>query len=403
MSTHTSQPDREGTRAPRDAWKVVARREIDVQVRSKAFRIGLLVTVAGIILSIVGANWFQNRETTQTVAVVDPAAGAVVQTANGLAEQAGDTVTLETTDVADDAAAERAVRDGDADVALLATGDGYELVGEREVDSTVQQTVTAAVRATALQENAAAQDVDLSALDAGTATSERLLDPAAEDAGLRQVTSFVFVLLFYLTALGLGMAIAGSVTQEKESRVVEILAAAVPIRQLLWGKVVGNTVLAVVQVVAYAAAGVAGLLLTDQAGALDVIGLPVLWYVLFFLVGFVALASLWSVAGSLASRTQDLQSTTLPAQMLLLVPYFLAVLGGEGIKTVVSMVPVVSSMMMPARLAEGSVPAWQVAVALGGTILAAVLLVRVGARVFERTLLRTGDKIGFREALTLKE
>ncbi|MCX6405577.1 MAG: ABC transporter permease [Propionibacteriales bacterium] len=402
MSTHSPHPDQSsGTPAPRDAWKVVARREIDVQVRSKSFRIGLLVTVIGIVATIVGVHWFQNRDTTQTVAVVEPAAAAVVKAADQLAGD--DTLTIRSKDVADTAAAERAVKDGDADAALLATDDGYELVGERDVDATVRQSVTAAVRATALQDNAAAQDVDLSALDAGTVTSERLLDPAAENAGLRQATSFVFVLLFFLTALGLGMGIAGSVTQEKESRVVEILAAAVPIRQLLWGKVVGNTVLAVVQIVAYAAAGVVGLLVTDQAGALDVVGPPMLWYVLFFLVGFVALASLWSVAGSLASRTQDLQSTTMPAQMLLLVPYFLAVLGGEGIKTVVSMIPVVSSMMMPARLVEGSVPAWQVAVALGGTLLAAVLLVRVGARVFERTLLRTGDKIGYREALSLAE
>lgn len=403
MSTHTDHTDRQGTRAPRDAWKIVARREIDVQVRTKAFRIGLLVTVLGIIMTIVGVHWFQNRETTQTVAVVDPTASSVVKKASTIARATDDTLTIRADRVSGPAAAERAVRDGDADVALLATDDGYELVGERSVDADVQQAVTAAVRAAALQENAAAQEVDLTALDAGTTTSERLLDPAAQNAGLRQATSFVFVLLFYLTALTLGMSIASSVTLEKESRVVEILAAAVPIRQLLWGKVVGNTVLAVVQIVAYAAAGVIGLLLTDQAGALDVVGPPMLWYVLFFLVGFVALASLWSVAGSLASRTQDLQSTTMPAQMLLLVPYFLAILGGEGIKTVVSMIPLVSSMMMPARLVEGAVPAWQVAVALGGTILAAVLLVRVGARVFERTLLRTGDKIGFREALTVAE
>ena len=402
MSTHTPHPDQSsGTRAPRDAWKVVARREIDVQVRTKSFRIGLLVTIVGIVATIVGVHWFQNRDTTQTVAVVEPAAAGVVKAADQLAGD--DTLTIRPKSVADTAAAERAVKDGDADAALLATDDGYELVGERDVDATVQQSVTAAVRATALQQNAAAQDVDLSALDAGTTTSERLLDRGADDGGLRQATSFVFVLLFYLTAIVLGMGIASSVTQEKESRVVEILAAAVPIRQLLWGKVVGNTALAVLQIVSYAAAGVVGLLLTGQSGALDVVGLPMLWYVLFFLVGFVALASLWSVAGSLASRTQDLQSTTMPAQMLLLVPYFLAILGGESIKTVVSMIPVVSSMMMPARLVEGSVPAWQVAVALGGTLLASVLLVRFGARVFERTLLRTGDKIGYREALSLAE
>ena len=40
--------------------------------------------------------------------------------------------------------------------------------------------------------------------------------------------------------------------QEKESRVVEILAAAVPIRTLLWGKIAGASVLAIGQTVVLA-------------------------------------------------------------------------------------------------------------------------------------------------------
>ncbi len=48
-------------------------------------------------------------------------------------------------------------------------------------------------------------------------------------------------------------------TQEKESRVVEILAAAVPIRALLWGKVVGASVLAIGQTVVLAVVGVVAL------------------------------------------------------------------------------------------------------------------------------------------------
>ena len=39
------------------------------------------------------------------------------------------------------------------------------------------------------------------------------------------------------------------------------------------------------------------------------------------------------------------------------------------------------------------------AVAIVLTVAAAILLVRIGARVYERTLLRTGRKISFREAL----
>ncbi|TCI99705.1 ABC transporter permease [Aeromicrobium sp. IC_218] len=387
----------------RGMWRVVAQREASVQVRQKSFRWSTVISVLGVVLFVVGLHWFQGRDQDRTVAVVDAEAAAIVSSAADVARAADDRVSVESEQHDDVAAAEDAVRDGDADAALVLTTEGWEVVGDRDVDSTLSTSLSVAARSAALEANASAQDVDLAALESGAAVGERLLDPTADESGTRQAVSFVFVLLFFLTAIGFGMAIAGSVTQEKESRVVEILAAAVPIRQLLWGKIAANTVLAVGQVVLYAVAGVAALLATGQRGVLDVVGTPLLWYVLFFLVGFVALASLWSVAGSLASRQQDLQSTTLPAQLLVMGPYFLAVLGGEQLKTIFSMVPVVSSMMMPARMAETDVPWWQVAVALGGTVLAAIVLVRIGARVYERTLLRTGDKISYREALRLAE
>ena len=63
------------------------------------------------------------------------------------------------------------------------------------------------------------------------------------------------------------------------------------------------------------------------------------------------------------------------------------------------MLPIVSTMLMPARLAEGDVPVWQLGVAIAATLVAAVLFVRAGARIYERTLLRTGNRIGFRDAL----
>ena len=292
------------------------------------------------------------------------------------------------------------MRSGKADAALLPSDSGYQVVGDDEIDEVTSQALSATVASEVLDQNARAMDVDLEALQAGTAVDERLLDPAAKDAGLRKLASFLFVLVFYVTALGFGMTIAQSVTQEKESRVVEILAAAVPIRALLWGKIAGNTVLAVAQVLLTVAAGAIAMVATGRGDDLRVVGPAMGWYVIFFVLGFVALASLWSVAGSLASRQQDLQSTTMPGQILLFAPYILAVTAGEGVKTVVSMLPVVSTMMMPVRMAEGAVPAWQVAVAILTTLVAAVLMVRVGAAAYERTLLRTGDRIRYREALT---
>ena len=123
------------------------------------------------------------------------------------------------------------------------------------------------------------------------------------------------------------------------------------------------------------------------------------WYVALFVLGFVSLASLWSVAGSIAGRQEDLQSTTLPGQMILFLPYFVSIFGSEQIKTIFSMLPIVSTMTMPGRIAEGDVPGWQIAVAIATTVAAAVLFIRIGERCYERTLLHTSGRMTYREAL----
>jgi ABC-2 type transport system permease protein len=296
-------------------------------------------------------------------------------------------------------AVEAAVREGDADAGVVGTGGGYQLVGDDELDAALRSALTAAVGQLALQENAQDQQVDLARLLAGTTADVRLLDPNAEDADARSGVAFAFVITFFITALSFGMAIAQSVVQEKESRVVEILAAAVPIRSLLWGKIVGNTLLALGQVLLLGVVGVVGLLATGQGELVRGVGWSLVSYVGFFALGFLTLACLWSVAGSLAGRQEDLQATTLPGQLILMVPYFAAVLGGDQVRTVMSMLPVVSTMIMPGRLAEGSVPWWEVVVAVVLTVVAAVLLVRVGSRLYERTLLRTGGRMTYRQAL----
>jgi len=379
-------------------WRIVAAREITTQLRSKAFLITAGLLVLSLIGLVVALTLTSGRETTHDIAVVDARGSAVVEAGAAVIGTLDSDDTLEATSYDSVAQAEDAVRDGDVDAALLPSDDGYEVVGDDEVDGTVSQSLTAAASQLVTGENAERQGVDLGALTAGTQVSERLLDPGPADADLRQVASFVFVLLFYLIALSFGMQIAATVTQEKESRVVEILAAAVPIRALLWGKVIGSSVLAIGQTVVLALVGVVALVATDNLHALEVIGPAIAWFVAFFVLGFVALASLWSVAGSLAGRQQDLQGTTAPLQLILFAPYILAVTAGEGVKTVVSMVPIVSTMMMPSRLAEGDVPMWQLLVAISLTVVAAALLVRLAAQVYERTLLRTGRRIGFREA-----
>ncbi|MFB9315191.1 ABC transporter permease [Nocardioides plantarum] len=402
MSTTDERTDKRADRATDRGglWKVVAQREITTQLRSKSFLISGAVLVLGLVVMVVVLTLTSGRETTYDVAVVDATGTSAAEAGTAIADRIDDGTKLKAKQYDDAAAAEKAVRDGDVDAALLpaADGDGYEVVGDDDVDPTLSSALSSAVSAVVTGANADAQNVDLEALARGSQVQERLLDADADDRGLRQVASFVFVLLFYITALGFGMQIAATVTQEKESRVVEILAAALPIRMLLWGKVIGTSVLAIGQTVVLAAVGAIALVLTGNGDALSILGPAILWYVLFFVIGFVALASFWSVAGSLAGRQQDLQATTAPLQLVLFAPYIVAVTAGEGVKTVVSMLPIVSTMMMPSRLAEGDVPLWQLAVAITTTLVASILLVRLAARVYERTLLQTGRRITFGEA-----
>ena len=382
-------------------WRIVAEREFMTKVRDKTFIGATVFTLLFLIGFFVVGSIIDGNSDDFDVAVVGGQDSALVQQAEALLQADNPDASITVEEVDDLAAAEVSVREGDADAALVRGDDGYELLGDDEIDTGLRAALTTAVSRDVLERNAAAQGVDLEALNEGTDIGVRLLDENADESGARSVVAFAFALVFFMTALGFGMSIAQSVTQEKESRVVEILAAAVPIRSLLWGKIIGNTVLALGQVVLLVAAGLVGLAVTGRRELLTGISWAALWYVLFFVLGFLALAALWSVAGSLASRQEDLQATTMPGQLILIVPYFISVLASEQIQTIVSMLPIVSTMVMPGRMAQGDVPWWQIAVAIAATLVAAAVFVRVGSRLYERTLLRTGGRIKYRDAFKL--
>ncbi len=399
--TNSADPGTRRALGVRELWPLIAEREVRSRMRDKTFLAATGFTLAilvglFVLMGFLGARADEYRlslgpgipaETAASVESVLRATGsedAVVE-----AESAGSVAEVEA-----------AVGD-DADAGVLLEPGQVVLVGDTDLDPLLQSALTAVVTEARTQTNAAKLGVDLEALREGTVPQVRLLDPADPLADERGGVAFAFVVIFLVTALSFGMSIAQSVVQEKESRVVEILAAAVPIRALLWGKIAGNTLLALGQVVLLAVVGVAGLLATGRRDLLAGVGWSIVGYVLFFLLGFLALACVWSVAGSLAARNQDLQSTTLPGQVILLVPYLAAVIGGEGLRTVLSMVPIASTMIMPGRLAEGDVPWWQVLVAIVLTLATAVVLVRLGARLYERTLLRTERRQTYREALSM--
>lgn len=398
------QPDGHPTDRVGQAWALVSVREILVKLRDRNFLIGTGVTLL-ILIGMLGFNaYLASRETRVSVAVTDQSAAAIVESV-AQAYQARDSMTsVNVATYPDDASARQAVGDDAAQAYLHRGPQGWTLTSADPVDSMLESSVAQAVRAQVMQQNLAAAGTSWQQVNQGADLNTDLLAgshdaEAAQATVVKVVTGVVFAILFYMAALMFGMGIAQSVVEEKQSRVVEILATAIPIRQLLIGKVLGNTALAMAQMVLFLGVGLIGLTFTTYSSYLSMISGPTTWFLVFFLVGFLSLACVWAVAGSLASRSEDLQSTTMPMTFVLIVVLFAGLSVTGTWLVITSYLPVFSTITMPIRLMDGSAAWWEAAVSLIITIGFAFFTIIVGERLYRRSVMRTGGRITLRQTL----
>lgn len=393
----------------RNAWMVVATREIVVRALNKGFLIGLLVTIAMIGGLIGFTSYMESRTESFDVAVVagdEPAAAALGSVVDGRdsASPSDDRVELTVVRVADAAAAETALEDETADAWLSsgvgATGtDGWTLSGWREPDADLARLVETTVRDQVLADRAADAGTTVSALTAGSEIETERLDGNPVDPQVVFLAGFVLAFLFFMGAVGSGSMIAGSVIEEKQSRLVEIIATAVPLRQLLAGKIIGSSAIALGQNLLLAGVGLVGVSFTDFAAILPAMTATMLWFVVFFTVGFVAVAALYAVAGSLASRTEDLQYTTSPLMMLIMAVYVVTFSADGVLERVLSYIPPASIVSMPVRVLSGDALWWEPAVSLLILVVATVGAVLLSERAYRGSLMQTGGRVTWRTAM----
>jgi ABC-2 type transport system permease protein len=348
---------------------LVAQREISTRLRSKSFLIStgilLLLVLGGIIFGSFAAA---NSEDTK-VAVTDSALLAGIDG-------------LEAVPVDDRAEAEQLIRDGDVEAAVL-PDDSTDLGLLILADSN--------------------PPLELIALLSVSPPVE-LLDPDAIPGGLAYLVAFAFGIVFLTVGMTFGPTIAQSVVEEKQTRIVEILLAAVPTRVLFTGKVVGTSLLAFGQIALIAAMAIIGLTVTGQDDLLVGLGSAVVWFVVFFVIGFVLLASLFAATGAMVSRQEDIGATTTPVMMLVMVPYFMVILFNENpvIVTILSYVPFSAPVGMPLRLFLGTAEWWEPLLSLGILVVTTVALIAVGVRIYENSLLKLGARVSWKDALAAR-
>ena len=383
--------------SPAQLVRLVAGREISTRIRDKGFLVGsavLIVLILGMLVFQVASN--SGTDTTK-IGVVGGSAAV-----SGALQTQGDALGTDVEVVAydDEGSASAGVADGEVDAALLCpAGRLPELLVDCECGQ-VEPLVQGAIQGMAISQQLAESGVTLQSPPEVAVVA---LDPDAganlEAAGV----ALVGVVVLYSLLILFGQFVAQGVVEEKSSRVVELLLAALRPWQLLAGKILGLGLLGLVQMLVIAVIGVAGAL------AFDVVELPgrligtVVTVVAWFVLGYAFYASVFAAAASLVSRQEDLASVITPASLLLVVGFVVSIQAAQDpagtLSTVTSFVPGLSPLVMPVRQAAGAADGWEVVVAVVLMLVSIAVIVRIGGRIYSGALLRTGGKVKLREAL----
>ena len=383
-------------------WRVVAVREFMGRVRDRGFLIStgitLVVLTAFILIGAFGGGGPESFDL--GVAAGAEQLGSAVAAAG---RTQGIDVRIHTFQVA--GRARSAVADGSVDAALIAEDGRTTVLGAKEVPDALQTLIEATAASSRIGDAlaAAGRTPDEIAKIADPAPIPvRTLEPPDPDRQTNEAVALVAVLLLYGQLFGYGVWVATGVIEEKASRVVEVLLAAIRAKQLLAGKVIGIGALGLLQLIAIS---VYAVVLATVLGALDVparaigaVALALGWFVL----GFAFYACLFAVAGSLVSRMDELQNATTPLNLLILASFFISIsaLGSPDSTTAViaSLLPFSAALAMPVRIVLGGVPAWQIALSLAGVAGSVAVLVPVAGRMYAGAVLRMGPRVKLREA-----
>lgn len=376
---------------------LIAQREITTRTQQKGFRIGLGVTVLLIaIVALLPRFLGDSGPTTYDVGVSGPDRAAVAAALTTLGGQRSIDVRVHPADSA--AQAEQKVRSGDWDAALI----GDDRIIARSGSSTVAVLVNSAHQAVLGDERLRAAGVDPGEVSAALDVHPLPVTATGGDNDQRQLIATITIVALFGQLIGFCSWVAMGVVEEKSSRVVELILATVRPWQLLAGKLVGIGAIAIGQLALYAVVGLGVATALGQvdlpSGTVSAVAVSVGWFVLSY--GF--FSALSAALGSLVSRQEEVSGVLAPVTGLLMISYFLGffVIGSPDstLSQVLSFVPPISGIAMPARMIRGDVPAVDVVVSALIMLAATLLVMGIGAKIYRAAVLHTGSKLSLRRA-----
>jgi len=383
--------------------RLVAGREVRARAKSRGFLVSTAVSLAILAVIVVVASTLSGDDDRPSfdVGTVGERPAEVAAVAVDLAQGEAD---IDARPVGDESEAARLVEDGDLDAALV---DDRVLVGDEPSDALTalfQAANREVAMSTVLHEAGATPQQVRAAAPQPLATDAVTPD---DDRDERRGIASVGTMLMYLQLITYGYWVASGIVEEKASRVVELLLAKTRARPLLAGKVLGIGLMGLAQMTLFVATALG---LTLALGSIDLppgTGAVAVGLIAWFVAGFALYACLFAMGGAIASRAEELQSTTGPITLAIAAAFFAsfqAVEDPDGpLAFVTGLMPFTAPFVMPVRMATDAVAPWELALAAAILVATTALLVRVAARVYAGGVLFTRGRIKLRDALARAE
>ena len=229
------------------------------------------------------------------------------------------------------------------------------------------------------------------------------LTPTTSTSGLEAFTRTMTArvgqtLLFVLTILLAGMLLS-QLIEEKSSKVIEVLAAAVPVDAIFLGKLFAMLGMSLVGIGVWAVLGATVLDLLREGGlatlATPAVGWPAFLILVFvyFSMSYLLIGATFLGIGAQASTVREVQTLSMPVTMLQVVLFGFAAVGvGRPMSTeaiAAAIFPLSSPFAMIARAAEQS-SLWPHVLALVWQGLWVALILKMASAVFRRSVLKSG-------------
>ncbi|QIQ87375.1 ABC transporter permease [Erythrobacter sp.] len=213
------------------------------------------------------------------------------------------------------------------------------------------------------------------------------------------------MLLFLLTMLLAGMVLSNLV-EEKANKIIEILAAAIPMDAVFMGKLFAMLGVSFVGISVWGMVGwglwsLGGDAVTAAMGS-DPSDLPapavgwtlfVVLGVAYFAMAYLLLGALFLTIGAMANTVREVQTLSMPVTMMQLMVFFLAAYTitqpGSALERAAILFPLSSPFAMLARAALDET-LWTHAAALAWQGLAVLALVRGGSILFRKRVMKSG-------------